>query len=362
MDHCFVELVRASVGNLNQLSCTPSDIEWETIYDMVMKQSLVGVCFAGLQNLGADADEGFAQIGMSEDLYLEWMGMAAQISMKNETVNQQCAVLQDRLSAEGFRSSILKGQGVATLYGEELSSFRQSGDIDVYVDCGREKAIVFARSIQGDVEWDYKHLHLNIFPDTEVEVHYVPEILMNLRKNKRLQKWFAKPEVQDMVFQKSGNLVTPSVEFNLFYILLHTYRHFLYEGVGMRQLMDYYFVLKSAPAGARVATLKLLDEFGMMRFARGVMWIMKEVFGLSEEYLICDVDEKEGKYILGEVMEGGNFGQHDERLKDGPSGKIGAVLNVLKHNCHILLHYPGEALWAPVWVVYHWCWKRLQRI
>ena len=81
------------------------------LYKQAMKQSLVGVCFAGLQRLGADEDEGFARIGMREMQYLTWMGMAAKIQQKNETVNQQCVDLHSRLSADGERFCILKSQG-----------------------------------------------------------------------------------------------------------------------------------------------------------------------------------------------------------------------------------------------------------
>lgn len=372
MNTLFYELIRVSIGTQETLSRLPSEAEWEELFDMAVKQSLVGVCFVGLQRLGADSDDGFARIGMSGELYFNWMGMAAQINLKNEIVNEQCAQLQKRLAADGLRSSILKGQAVATLYGEELRGFRQSGDIDIYVDCGREKAIEYAHSIQGDVDWDYKHLHLKVFDGpsagsgtrTEVEMHYVPEVLLNLRKNRKLQKWFKEPEVSSSMFQVSCDIVCPSAEFNLFYILLHTYRHFLYEGVGVRQLMDYFFVLRNDEVDEpmRQRAIKTITSFGMSHFASGVMWIMKDVFGLDEERLLCEPDEKEGRYILDEVMAGGNFGHHDERLKATPSGKIGAVMKILKHNCHILFHYPGEALWSPVWVVYHWCWKRFNRV
>ena len=362
----FFELIRVAIGTQASFSRFPSETEWENLFDMAVKQSLVGICYFGLNSLGADSDDGFAKIGMSEDLFLEWMGMAVQINMKNDVVDEQCANLQKQLAAYGFRSSILKGQAVAMLYGEELRGFRQSGDIDIYVDCGREKAIKYARSIQGDVDWDYKHLHLKVFDDTAVEMHYVPEVFLNLRKNRKLQKWFKEPEVQNSMFRESGEMVCPSVEFNLFYILLHTYRHFLYEGVGMRQLMDYCFVLRASlgvPSSKIQEVTRTIEVFGMKKFAAGVMWIMKEVFGLSEHLLLCAPDEKEGRFILNEVMTGGNFGHHDKRLKDNKTtGKKRAIKKILKHNLHLLTHYPGDTLWAPVWIVYHWCWKQLNRI
>lgn len=194
-------------------------------------------------------------------------------------------------------------------------------------------------------------------------MHYVPEISLNLVRNARLQRWFKKEEVQDSIFQNHEDLIYPSIEFNLFYILLHTYRHFMYEGVGMRQLMDYYFVLNfDLDKDIKERAFYQIASFGMQRFASGVMWIMKHVFGLDDMYLLCESNEKEGLYILEKVMNGGNFGKHDERRAKKLKGKKGVVLNVLKHNWHLLLHYPSEVLWTPVYVVWHFCWKRCKTI
>lgn len=362
----FVELIRVAIGMQNGLSRIPKERDWAKLYEMAEKQSLVGICFAGLQNLGADAEEGFARIGMSEMQYMNWLGMAFTIQEKNELVNRQCAELQAKLSTEGIHSTILKGQGIARLYGDPLRLLRQSGDIDIFVDCGREKAIQYAQEMQGEVDWDYKHLHLKAFEETEVEMHYVPEVFLNLRKNRLLQRWFT--DHREAMFETNGDLVTPSLEFNLFYIMLHTYRHFLYEGVGIRQLMDYFFVLKSLSDSSicqnelKSNTLALFEKFEMLRFVRGVMWIMGEVFGLSNEDMICAPDEKEGRFILDEVMAGGNFGKHYNRLKSESKGKKGVVQKILKHNLHLFAHYPKDVVWAPVWIVYHWCWKRVKKI
>lgn len=382
IEHLFFELIRVAIGKQNTLSRPPSKGEWAELYAMSKKQSLVGICFAGLQRLyNEDNQEPSTQNpqpnstqnqepitqNLDEVQYLTWMGMAAKIQQRNEVVNRQCVELQARLAADGLRSSILKGQAVASIYPEHLRGLRQSGDIDIYVDCGREKAIEYARGLQGDVDWDYKHLHLKVFPDTEAEMHYVPEVFLNLWKNRRLQEWFAKPEVSSSMFQVAGGLVCPSVEFNLFYILLHTYRHFLYEGVGMRQLVDWYFVLREAQTKGieskegieRVKSV--IKSLGMMRFTKGVMWIMKEVFGdgsVPELVEGCEPDEKEGRYILEQVMIGGNFGHHDKRLSKD-SGKWEHTKNVLRHNWHLMMHYPGDALWGSIWIMYHWIWKRI---
>lgn len=389
MNQLFFELIQVSIGTRICLSHTPTADEWGELYAMAKKQSLVGVCFAGVQRLQGQ------QQTPPEMLYLTCMGMAAKIQQLNEVVNRQCVELQVKLSADGLRSSVLKGQAVGQYYGQ-LAALCQSGDIDIYVDCGREKAIEYARKLQGDVDWDYKHLHLHVFPDTEVEMHYVPEVFLNLWKNRKLQKWFK--EHQGLMFTNTNllnssnpsNISTPSTEFNLFYILLHMYRHFLYEGVGLRQLMDFYFVLCEAQTkGFKVSKVcashpsdslssrdwpsvssefqALLKQFGMMRFAKGVMWIMAYVFANENNdenenlFLGIKPDEKEGRYVLEQVMMGGNFGHHDERLANSSNGKWSAIRKILKHNLHLLAHYPSDVIWAPIWIVYHKIWKLVNR-
>ena len=366
----FFELLQVALGRRERLSSTPTEGEWTELFEMSQKQAVAGVAFYALEKLG-QADQ-----KPPLSLLYNWIGLSGKIRQKNQLLNKRCLQLQQRLKEKGYASSILKGQGIALYYDGPLQELRQPGDIDIYVDCGREKAIQLAHEFgQEHVEWDYKHLHLDIWKDTEVEMHYRVEVLLNLWKNRKLQRWFNdnvnlnanRPLLTPPVEGEEGRLVTPSVSFNLFYILLHIYRHFLYEGVGMRQLMDYYFVLKSLtpnPSPKSEGSLKgkkndiqnVLKEFGMMRFARGVMWVMQEVFALERSYMICEPLESEGRFILSEVMAGGNFGHHDERLSHG-GGKLGTMKAVCRHNWYLMSHYPSDVFWAPLWFVWHKCWK-----
>ena len=351
----IINLIQYSLHPEMTVPLSPSEQDWCAIYEEANRQALAGLTFYGVQQLRKNHPD----CAIPENLWFEWLSQVLEIQKRNESLDAHCQQLQKELSESGIRSSILKGQAMAQLYGDTLSSLRQPGDIDIFVDCGRERAIEYAHSLgDSNPQWDYKHLHLKRFIGTEVEMHYVPEVLMNLRKNKRLQKWF---EVhKEEIFTKYDGLVTPSIRFNLFYILLHIYRHFLYEGIGMRQLLDYYFVLKAAHGKNKEEVIADFKQFGMIRFARGVMWIMQYAFLLEDECLICNADEKEGKYILDQVMRGGNFGHYDKRLSNSPDGKIGSVWRVIKHNLHLLSHYPADVLWAPIWIVWHWCWKRAQ--
>jgi len=372
----FFELIQIALGNRECLSLTPSAQEWVDIYKESERQAVTGILIHGIDRLPAEQRP-------SQALLLQWIGVGQMIEQRNRLLNGRCKELLSDLTSAGLHPTILKGQGIAQCYPEALQKLRQPGDIDVYVSDGRRKAIEHARSIgQKDIEWDYKHLHLNVWDDTEVEMHYHVEVLLNLWKNRKLQKWFRvyaeqlyghtdslsskvwRCEVTDTTDQETNTnftngLITPSVEFNVFYILLHIYRHFLYEGIGLRQIVDYYFVLKKFNLDVDINesyAYKAVCEFGMEKFAKGLMWLMHETLGMPCEWMLWEPDEKEGKYILKQVMTGGNFGHHDRRLTLG-KGKISAVKAILTHNMHLLTHYPSDVIWAPVWIVWHKCWK-----
>ena len=196
IEQTFFELIQVAIGTRICLSHTPSADEWGELYAMAKKQSLVGICFSGVQKLCNSETSDYC--GMNELQYLTWMGMAAKIQQRNEVVNRQCVELQAKLSADGPKSSILKGQGVAALYwlhdddnhNHDLSGLRQSGDIDVFVAEGMEKVLGYCTEMFGKVEWDYINAHAPFYTDTEVEMHWRAQAMTNLFANKKQQEWF----------------------------------------------------------------------------------------------------------------------------------------------------------------------------
>ena len=348
MNKLFFELIQLALGNRISLSKKLSEEEWFVLFDIAQIQAVTGIIIHALDKLNQQGQK------PPLTLLLEWFGISEQIKNYNLLLNTKCVEIQQLLSDRNIRSSILKGQGVATYYDKELQPLRQSGDIDVYVDCGRKKSIALAEELHKEkVHWDYKHLQLHIWENVEIEVHYRVEVLFNLRKNMRLQRWFKEHEA--WLYCQDGDLIKPNVQFDMFYVLLHIYRHFLYEGVGLRQVIDYYYVLK-AGVGHKEETIETLRRFGMIRFAQGLMWVMQEALGIDREYLLCEPYEKEGRFILQQIMIGGNFGHYDSRIRR-IGGKFGYVYQVIRHNLHLLRHYPADVIWAPVWIVWHKLWK-----
>lgn len=356
----FYELIRVALGNAVCLSHTPNTDEWGMLYAMAKKQSLVGICFAGVQKLQAQ------QQCPPEMLYLQWMGMTAKIQQRNEVVNRQTTEVYSRLVADESKACVLKGQAMNALY-VSLKGLRQSGDIDIWMMDEPRKVIDWARNTGKMHYYDYHHADISIFNDTEVEVHYRPSISRNLIRNSRLQEWLQTEGVKHVCYDEALGFAVPDYTFNVILTLNHNFWHLMYEGVGMRQFLDLYFVLRSknenTSKGSAQADdenlLNLLKRLKLLRFVSACMWVMKEVFRLEDEYLICKPEETRGKALLAEIMLASNFGHHDERLNDNryKTSRLGLMLAWMKHNLRFFWQYTEDVFWTPIGILRISLWR-----
>lgn len=361
MQKLFFELIQVAIGRRAYLSHTPEAKEWEMLYRLAENQAVLGVCFAGVKRL-QEFDN-----SVPVSLYMQWLAMAANIQQRNGDMDQKTAEVWALLKKAGLDCTILKGQGVAHYYKHRdeslelraysLGMLRQSGDIDVWVKGGFDVVNDFVQKTRPSDDIAYHRFHYDMYADTEVELHHRPTLMRNLFDDRRLQRWCDSFGAYTFVMTEKGFSV-PSLAFNRIFILTHIYRHFLFEGIGLRQLMDYYFVLiYQKGTNMQISEeVGLLSEIKMERFASAVMWVLGYVFGMEREYMLCDPNEKEGRFILEEIMQTGNFGHGDSRY-------IGSskVKRMTKHGLHLLIHYPSEVIWTPIWLVYHKVWKYRKR-
>ena len=371
IENLFYQLLRMALGRQVCLPHTPNEQEWKALYELAKKQSLIGVCFAGVQKLQTQRQE------PPEMTYLTWMGMAAKIQQRNEVVSRQCVELQGQLAADGVRSCVLKGQGVGALYrvhendndnnnnknSSDLSMLRQSGDIDVWVDTDEEGALRWVKKYQRELDFDYKHVHLDVLEGTSVEVHYRPSTSRVPWYMKRVEHFTREKACwTNAVALGDGMVNVPSLEFNLVFILQHIFGHLFAEEMTLKQYLDYYFVLKQAhEKGADVQeAYRWMQRMGMGSFARATMWLLREVFGMPEEWMICEADADEGRFLLDRVM------AKEQKAKKGEHGSVRWHLSVFwaqqNKNQHLLTHYPLEVLFSPIWLARHFFWKRIWKM
>ena len=325
--------------------------DWIALYKLAERHTVLGVCLAGLVDLDKHGQK------PPQSLLLQWIGVAQQIEGRNKIVNQHCLALMDRLHRDGFRACILKGQGNARMYGQlnpQLALWRQPGDIDVWVEGGFERVVRYVQEICPTDEVNEQHIHLHLFNETEVEAHFTPSRLANRILNRRLQQWFATEKDNQMnhLVEFYDKVTTvPTDDFNMVFQMTHIYKHLFNEGIGMRQLMDYYVLLDVANLTEfeKKSVKQKVSLFGMESFAGALMWIMGYVFHLPVEKMLWEQDEKRGRFLLSEVMQMGNFGHGDKRFRlKVEDSHLRRYLQTIKGKMRFVRYYPSEAFWLPV--------------
>lgn len=346
----FFELIQVALGKRQSLSHNPTAEEWDGLYADALKQSVAGVAFEGVQKLPKE------QYPPKALLY-KWFGISEQIKNQNMVANRRTAEITKMFSDAGYRNCILKGQGNAQMYANPLS--RMSGDIDIWVDGTREAINEFVRARCPKAFEQEHHIEFPIFKDIEVEVHYTPGTLLNPKCNERFKKWCSK-QMDDIRYMKEDSeniFYVPSIEFNVVFQMAHIMIHFFIEGIGLRHFVDYYYVLQNKNISLDFNFVELFKEFGLYRFARGVMWIEKTCLGLEDEFLIVEPDEKTGRIIMQEMIEGGNFGHHDERYKSRKKGYLARGLTDGYRLLKLAKVFPSESMWKLYRKVENQRWK-----
>ena len=378
---------------------------------------------------------------------MPWMGKAQQIRRQNMKVNVVAGKLFAMLRVDGMRCCVLKGQGNALMYPNPYS--RTPGDIDVWIDASRERIMEYAQK-KFELGDDIRLQHLETSLDgVPVELHFFPCSMNNPIYHARLQKWFRRNADLQCAHivrlpDEAGDIAIPTSSFNVVYQLTHLYHHFFDEGIGMRQIIDYYYVvcdfykvyqnsskitpslftikegstsypdpltlrgeggnrptrcsepLRSKDGGpskvspdcagwdrrdaigdiasdasgsssfttdssastALDVVQRELKYLGLWKFAGAVMYVLHETLGLPEEKMIVPMDEKRGKLLLAEILDGGNFGRHFTKYAGFTHQSMGKKYFLkIWRNMHFVRYYPAEALCEPLFRTWHFFWR-----
>ena len=439
------------------LSMVVSNMDWRQLYSFATKQTIIGICFDGIRRLSEEYPEELKKNPIERDLLMTWMGVSQQIRRQNMKVNGVAAKLYSMLREDGLRCCILKGQGNALMYPNAYS--RNPGDIDVWVNASREQITEYAKK-HFELGDDIRYQHIETSVDgVPVELHFFPCTMNNPIYNARLQKWFkrnADLQCSNVVSLPDGigEIAIPTTAFNVIYQLTHQYHHFFDEGIGMRQIIDYYHVvcdfykvyqnsskitpslftikegstshpdpltlrgeggnrptrcsepLRSKVGGpskvspdcagwdrrgvsgdtssvscssvfgssitsvrsasttdpsastSLVVVQRELKYLGLWKFAGAVMYVLHEALGLSGEKMIAPMDEKRGKLLLAEILNGGNFGKHFTKYGHfTQQGMAKKYFLKIWRNMHFVRYYPAEALSEPIFRTWHFFWR-----
>ena len=446
----FFAFLRYCLGYKGNMSKIVARMDWQELYSFASKQALLGLCFEGIERLGKEYPEELRLNPIGRELLMNWMGKAQQIRRQNMKVNAVAGKLFSMLREDGMRCCILKGQGNALMYPNPYS--RTPGDIDAWIDASRERIMEYTQK-KFELGDDIRLQHLETSLDgVPVELHFFPCSMNNPIYHARLQKWFrrnADLQCSHIVGlpDEAGDIAIPTTAFNVVYQLTHLYHHFFDEGIGMRQIIDYFLVVNdfsknvflntdlsnhpvnfsnhpvplskegstfspspsssgsgdvaapsrcseplrskdggpskvspdcagwdrlaieednsavtSSASTALVVVQRELKYLGLWNFAGAVMFVLHEVLGLSEDKMIVPVDEKRGRLLLAEILDGGNFGRHFTKYAGFTHQSMGKKYFLkIWRNMHFVRYYPAEALSEPIFRTWHFFWRLKHR-
>ena len=352
----FYTLIQISLGHRGISDFNPTVKQWYALFHLAKMQTLVGVLYVGIKRLDS------TQLPPKELLF-KWYALYNTIISSNKTVNKKAIELQQRFFNDGFKNVVMKGQGIAMLYDVPLA--RNCGDIDFWFEGDRAKIVSYIQPQCEEKRVVYHNINYSASKDVPVEIHFTPSWMFSYFTNRKLQKFFSQSinpfscssvDLPD----NAGNLKIPSLSFNRVFILVHIYRHLFGEGIGLRQVMDYCYVLKQGfTETEREETLKVLRNLKMLNFTKGIMFILHNVFGLEEKYLLTAPDVKHGQFLLAEIMRAGNFGHYDKTISTTESDSmLSLFIKRSKRNLRFISYYPSEVVWCPLFKMWHFCWRK----
>ena len=317
----------------------PSIINWKDMYLFCDKQKIGGVC-----------EPTRFEVHVDDETLLDWMALVRQLERSNALLNKRVCELFQKLQGDGFRCCLLKGQGNAEMYPNPALRF--PGDIDVWIDADEKIVYDYVLKQFPDAKINYKHIKFPLFSDVPIDVHQTPLKLRNLINQHRLQQWIytnKEEQFQHTVILNGTDMevAVPTAKFNAVYQLGHIMTHVFDEGIGLRQLIDYYYVLKNLEGISeeeKEQIRKAWKRFGMGRLAAAIMWIEQEVLGLPEQYLLTTPDERWGRKIFADTLEGGNFGKYSQRQMNVGRGRLNKRTATFKRLLSFAPCFPGETV------------------
>ena len=349
----FFSLIRCGIGKEKELPYVPTPEQWHELFDIAGKQTLSGIAFAGIKELPQEQRP-------PKEILLRWIQISSILQKKNAELNKKSALVAEKFLKEGFRNCILKGQGVAQLYPDP--TLRTPGDIDIWLEGGSDKILQYVKQYIKELDPVYHHIDFPVAPGLDIEVHFTPSWMYSPIRNKRLQKFFSsnsERQYSNIIKTGEGQFYAPTLAFNRIYILLHIYRHLFQEGIGLRQMLDYYFVLdKGFTPEEKQECAETLNSLGLKEFAAAATYVLNKIFSLTPDKFIVQPDKRRGEFLLNEIMAAGNFGQYDKRYSIvSKESEFKHFLNSMQRITRLIAQYPQETLWSPYFKIWHWLWR-----
>ena len=329
--------------------------DWQQMMGFAKKQAVRGMIARGIRMMPEEQRP-------PRKIYMEALMLIEKIALINKKVDAACIKLATMMDEAGLPCCILKGQGIALTYSDPTA--RIPGDIDVWVMAPPKQVIAFARKALPDAKACYHHVEYVKCDGIEVELHYRPAYLNNPIHNSRLQRWFLSEAAVQLEHRVElpngvGTVSVPTNAFNRIFMMAHIMNHVIHEGIGMRQMMDYYFLLRQGfTEEEQLHDVELLRQFGLYKITAAVMYVLRQLFAMPKRLLLVPPDEQSGTFLMNEILYGGNFGHYNPKSTQARTPWSKNMLR-LKRDWQLLTIFPSECLCEPIFRWWHFFWRQL---
>ena len=362
MHELFYDFLRFSLSDSSIEPISVAKMDWNKLLEFGQKQSIVGVLFRGINKLDTTGSN-------LPDKYsvAEWFANYQRIVENNKQVNRDASKLTNFFYHKAkAKACVLKGQGNALMYPDPY--MRTPGDIDLWTELDTISLLKFVKSLGVKLSVEYHHIDFSFFTKTIAEIHYFPSFMGNLFYEWRLRRYFDKVKKEQFrnlvkLPDNAGSIFVPTDSFNRIFQMSHIMHHFFFEGIGLRQIIDYYYLLKRGfTQDEQRKEQKLLKRLSMYKFSSGIMWILKDILGLEDKYLLLPPNKAVGEMILKEIEYAGNFGHHDERYSFKGTSIYKQYITETYRNLHFAMEFPSETIWGrPIARWWHMIYKAYLR-
>lgn len=358
----FIELLQVSLGTRAELSRVPSAHEWDQLFLKAEDQAIIGLLLCGLERLSAEQLPPMS-------LKLQWIG---EVQIGEATYRQHLKVIAktfDCLKQGGVPVAFMKGVVCGSRY--PLSERRSCGDID-FVVAGKD----FARTLDlleeiGTVDRGLIHeYHGMAFVDeVTLEPHYKVHNFQNPAVDHAMKEMCVEvfPERLELLDLKGEKIPVFPAAFECALLVGHMVNHVYAEGLGLRQVVDFFYWLKVngyrlSVVGEREEIWGNLRRMKMERAFRVFARICEEYLGLDAALLGLSYSDKEKQFahkMMEDVLRVGNFAHSVDYLGGNESLQpLKSYFWVVGRCCKLGYLCPAEARWWPVSKVRRFLWKK----
>lgn len=254
------EIVLAFVRKALAAGCVDVDfakIDWQVLYTHAKRQGVLAIVWDEVTKLPIEQQP-------PRNLKLQWALSTEQIEKRYRKQSVLAGELAQIYGEQGIKVIVLKGLAISGYY--PVPEHRECGDLDCFlvksnntqqgnalaidangrpVSCYDEGNKV-AKDAGANVKIGfYKHSHIH-YKGLMVENHAFCTAVRGYRDRKELEQHLQKLLVEKPLTRIGDSyLYRPCADFNALFLTAHSFGHFLTEGIKLRHVLDWAYLLKA---------------------------------------------------------------------------------------------------------------------